>query len=92
MPTPAASLVLMLATVALTLALGGAGQLCAPVLGGPRWAMAAALLLTVLLTLVSALPRRIRFEEEGEQPRIPGLALAFIPLRLALWPSLRRRR
>lgn len=75
-----------LATVALTLALFWAGQLCAPALGGPRWATAAALLLAVLLSLVSALPRRIRFEEEGEQPRIPGLALAFLPLRLALWP------
>ncbi len=74
------------ATIFLALGLGWAGQFCAPMLGGSGWATVAALLLAVLLTLVSALPRRIRFEEEGAQPRIPGLALAFIPLRLALWP------
>jgi CBS domain containing-hemolysin-like protein len=75
-----------LATIALALSLFWAGQRCAPALGGPRWATALALLLCALLTLVGTLPRRIRFGEEGEQPRVPGLALAFLPLRLALWP------
>lgn len=75
-----------LATIALTLALFRAGQLCAPALGGPLGAAALSVLLTILLMLVAVVPRRIRFEEEGEQPRVPGLALTFIPLRLALWP------
>ncbi len=75
-----------LATAALSLVLGWAAQLNAHLMGGPVWAGAAALLLTALLVLVGVLPRRIRFEDEGEEARIPGLALAFIPLRLALWP------
>jgi len=75
-----------LATIALSLSLFWAGQLGAQHLGGPRWAAAASLGLAALGSLVCTLPRRIRFGEESEEPRVPGLALAFLPLRLALWP------
>jgi CBS domain containing-hemolysin-like protein len=75
-----------LSTIGLSAALLWAAQSSAHLLGGPGWAGLGALAATALLTLAAAVPRRIRFEDEGEQPHIPGLALAFIPLRLALWP------
>ena len=44
---------------------------------------AAALGAACIFLLVSS-PRRIRFEEDGEEARIPAVALAFIPLHAAL--------
>ena len=39
---------------------------------------------SVLLALVAGLARRVRFEEDGEEARIPGLALLFAPIHLLL--------
>lgn len=75
-----------LGTLALGASLLEAAQLGADQLGGPRWAALAGLGTAALLAMAAGVPRRIRFEEEGAEPRIPGLALAFLPLRLALWP------
>ena len=45
-----------------------------------------AVLGTLLIFLLVSIPRRIRFEEEGEDPRIPPLTLAFVPLHAILVP------
>ena len=39
---------------------------------------------SVFLALVAGLARRVRFEEDGEEARIPGLALLFAPIHLLL--------
>ena len=44
----------------------------------------AAGLASVFLALVAGLARRVRFEEDGEEARIPGLALLFAPIHLLL--------
>ncbi len=61
----------------------------ASALGGPAYAFALAAGAAAVLLLLAAVPRRIRFEEEGEQPRIPVLALAFVPLYFSLLPLAR---
>jgi len=45
-----------------------------------------AVLGTLAIFLLASTPRRIRFEEEGETPRIPAFALAFVPLHAVLLP------
>ena len=39
---------------------------------------------SVIVALVAGLARRVRFEEEGEEAKISGLALLFIPIHLLL--------
>ena len=41
---------------------------------------------TLCIFLLVSTPRRIRFEEEGEEPRVPTLALTFVPLHALLLP------
>lgn len=41
---------------------------------------------TVVIYLTICAPRRIRFDEDGEELRIPAMALAFVPLHAMLLP------
>ena len=41
---------------------------------------------TLVVNLAICVPRRIRFDEDGEEMRIPFLALAFVPLHTVLLP------
>ena len=41
---------------------------------------------TVVVYLTICAPRRLRFDEDGEEMRIPALALAFVPLHTMLLP------
>lgn len=75
--------------VALTLSLFTAFRFFAGPLGGPAYTLALAAGAAAVLLLLAAVPRRIRFEEEGEQPRIPLLVLAFVPLHFCLLPLAR---
>lgn len=47
---------------------------------------AAALLVALGLFMFVATPRRIRFDEEGDEARIPVVALAYVPVRTLLLP------
>ena len=51
-----------------------------------QYSILVATLGTLCIFLLVSTPRRIRFEEEGEEPRIPTLALAFVPLHTLLLP------
>ena len=48
---------------------------------------AVALLGTLGLFMVVATPRRIRFDEEGDEVRVPIVALAYVPVHALLLPS-----
>ena len=53
----------------------------------PRYVTAAGAILGALgLFMIVATPRRIRFDEEGEEARIPVLALAYAPIHALLFP------
>ena len=53
----------------------------------PRYVTAAGAILGALgLFMIVATPRRIRFDEEGEEARIPVLALAYAPVHALLLP------
>ena len=53
----------------------------------PRYVTAAGAILGALgLFMIVATPRRIRFDEEGEEVRIPVLALAYAPVHALLFP------
>ncbi len=46
----------------------------------------ATLLCTILLSLFVSTARRIRFDEEGDEPRIPTITLAYVPIHSLLLP------
>ena len=77
----------VLGTVALTLSLL---LLVNPILEAydfpGYYAVIIAALVTVVIYLTICAPRRIRFDEDGEELRIPALALAFVPLHAMLLP------
>jgi putative hemolysin len=50
------------------------------------YSIAISILSSLFLCLPLYAPRRLRFEEEGEAPHIPALALAFVPLHILLSP------
>lgn len=50
------------------------------------YALVGAILLTLLLFTLASMSRRIRFEVEGEESRVPAFALAFVPLYFLLLP------
>ena len=53
----------------------------------PRYVTAAGAILGALgLFMIVATPHRIRFDEEGEEARIPVLALAYAPIHALLFP------
>jgi putative hemolysin len=50
------------------------------------YALLGAVVLTLLVFILASITRRIRFEVEGEESRIPAIALAFVPLYFLLLP------
>ena len=53
----------------------------------PNYVPAAVALLGVLgLFMIVATPRRIRFDEDGDETRIPAIALAYVPVHALLLP------
>ena len=63
------------------------GALAAPyALPAAYAAVAATLLATTGLFLVVATPRRIRFDEDDDEPRIPHVALVYVPVHNLLLP------
>lgn len=60
-----------------------------PIVSSAPAAMALTILISLGVFIATSLPRRVRFEEEGEEPRIPALTLTYLPLHAALSPFAR---
>ncbi|HIC68334.1 MAG TPA: DUF21 domain-containing protein, partial [Candidatus Latescibacteria bacterium] len=74
-----------LAAITLTIALQAllSGYVTPPI------AVIVTALVTATVFLIAAVIRRTRFEEEGEDPRIPSLAVTYAPLHALLLPLAR---